>query len=133
MACFHCKGDHHLNDCPDITKEQNKKILDEVQEKWRQQKLDGEAHINLEVKEDEEDKFAFLQNDYEDPRVVKECERQTLNEDFMYLDSTSSFHQMFTDKHLLDMEKVAIRLRGEYNAGMTHSNEKGWFKDIFRM
>ena len=51
----------------------------------------------------------------------------------MYLDSTSSFHQMFTDKHLLDVEKVAIRLRGECNAGTTHSNEKGWFKDIFYM
>ena len=65
--------------------------------------------------------------------MVKERERQTQNEDFMYLDSTSSFHRIFTDKHLLDVEKVAIRLRGECNAGTTHSNEKGWFKDLFHM
>ena len=67
--------------------------------------MDGQAHINVEIKEDEEDAFTFLQRDYDDLRVVKEQERQTLNEEFMYLDSTSSFHQMFTDKHLLDVEK----------------------------
>ena len=93
----------------------------------------GQAHINVKIKEYKEDAFAFLQKDYEDPRVVKERERQTLNEDFMYLYSTSSFHQMFTYKHLLDVEKVAIRLWGECNAGTTHSNEKGWFKDLFHM
>ena len=133
MTCFHYKVDHHLNDCLDITKEQKKKIWDEVQEKWRQQKLDGQPHINMEIKEYKEDAFTFLQKDYDNPRVVKERERQTLNEDFMYLDSTSSFHHMFTDKHLLDVEKVAIRLRGECNAGTTHSNEKWWFKDLFHM
>ena len=72
VACFHCKGYHHLNYCPDITKEQKKKIWGEVQEKWRQQKLDGQAHIKVGVKEDEEDAFVFLQNDYDNPRVVKE-------------------------------------------------------------
>ena len=92
MACFHCKGDHHLNDCPGITKEQKKKIWYEVQVKCRQQKLDGQAHINVEITEDKEDAFAFLQKDYDNPRVVKERERQTLNEDFMCLDITSSFH-----------------------------------------
>ena len=51
VACFHCKGDHHLNDCPDITREQKKKIWDDVQEKWRQQKLDEQAHINVKVEE----------------------------------------------------------------------------------
>ena len=40
---------------------------------------------------------------------------------------------MFTYKHLWDVEKVAIRLRGECNAGATHSNEKVWFKDLFYM
>ena len=40
---------------------------------------------------------------------------------------------MFNDKHLLDLEEVAIRLRGECNAGRTYSNEKGWFKDLFYM
>ena len=133
VACFHCKGDHHLNDCLDITKEQKKKIWDEVEEKWRQQNLDVQAHIKMGIEENEEEAFAFPQKDYDDPRVVKERERQTLNEDFMYLDSTSIFHQMFADKNILDVEKVAIRLRGECNAGTTHSNEKWWFKDLFHM
>ena len=62
--------------------------------------------------------------------MVKERKRQTLNEEFMYLDSTSSFYQMFTDKHLLHVEKLAIRLSGECNAGTTHSNKKYWFKDL---
>ena len=122
MACFHCKGDHHINDCPNITKEQKKNIWDDVQEKWRQQKLDEQAHINVEVKEDKEEAFSFLQNYYDNPCMVKKRERRTLNEEFMYLDSTSSFYQMFTDKHLLDVEKVAIRLRGECNASTTNSN-----------
>ena len=113
VAGFRCKGDSYLNVCPDITKEQKKKIWDEVQEKWRQQNLDGQAQINMEITEDKEDAFAFLQKDSYNLRVVKERERQTLNEEFVYLDSTSIFHQMFTDKHLLGVEKVAIRLRGE--------------------
>ena len=47
VESFHCKGDHHLNDCPYVTKEQKKKIRDDVQEKWRQQNLDGQAHITF--------------------------------------------------------------------------------------
>ena len=75
----------------------------------------------------------FLQKDHDDPRVIKERERQTLNEDFMYLDITSSFYHIFPYKHLLDVEKVAIMLRGECNACTTHSNDERWFKGLFHM
>ena len=52
--------------------------------------------------------------------------RETLHEDRCYLDSCSSFHLVFTRKHLSDVTKMMTRLKGDCNAGTTYSSLKGW-------
>ena len=42
--------------------------------------------------------ISFLQNESTDPRIV--ATRNTLDPHRLYLDSTSSFHQVFTEEHL---------------------------------
>ena len=53
--------------------------------------------------------------------------RETLHEDRCYLDSCSSFHQVFTRKHLSDVTKMMTRLKGDCNTGTTYSSLKGWW------
>ena len=51
--------------------------------------------------------------------------QETLHEDRCYLDSYSSFHQVFTRKYLSDITRMMTRLKGNCNAGTTYSNLKG--------
>ena len=57
--------------------------------------------------------------------------RRTLDPNKLYLDSTSSFHQMFTDEHLDEIKQVEVVLRGHCNAGTSFSDEKGPYLDLF--
>ena len=59
--------------------------------------------------------------------------RRTLDPNKLYLDSTSSFHQMFIDKHLEDIKQVEVVRRGYCNAGTSYSDEKGVYLDLFEM
>ena len=86
---------------------------------------DGQAHLNVDpedvsaaaanqwaLDEEEEQAFAFLQPDSDAKLVSK---RKTLDPNKLYLDSTSSFHQMFTEQHLEDIKKSDVTLRGHCN------------------
>ena len=55
-------------------------------------------------------------------------ERDKLDENRVYLDSCSSFHQVFTKKHLHDINTTMMRLKGDCNAGTTYSKRKGWWQ-----
>ena len=48
---------------------------------------------------------------------------QTLNPHYLYLDSCSTFNQVFTNNHILDLGKVKISLRARCNAS-TSNNQK---------
>ena len=52
---------------------------------------------------------------------------------YIYLDSTSLFHQMFRANYMTNVRQVDVALRGNCNAGESHSNEKGCVIDMFCM
>ena len=58
---------------------------------------------------------------------------KTLKPSYIYLDSTSSFHQMFCVSYMSDVQQVDIALRGKCSAGEMHSDEKGYVLDMFCM
>ena len=105
--------------------------------------IPGQALIQTEADEDsqgdhqdEDDdlNFAFMQNKVEDTPILKEQRaRETLKPSYIYLDSTSSFHQMFRAKYMTDIHQVNIALRGKCNGGESHSDEKGCVLDMFCM
>ena len=96
---------------------------------------DGTNHTNVgsEGVSDKEDRFGFLQSKSTDPILQAQVEREQINLDQLYLDSTSSFHQMFNSKHLDGVKNVSTVLYGSCNVGTTFSNEKGWYKGLFHM
>ena len=59
----------------------------------------GTIHTNFGTEEfaNEEDSFGFLERKSTNPLLQAQVEREQLNSDHLYLDSTSSFHQMFND------------------------------------
>ena len=59
--------------------------------------------------------------------------RKTLKPSYLYLDSTSSFHQMFTSKNMSNIRCVSTTLRGKCNGDVSHSDEKGDVLDMFNM
>ena len=45
----------------------------------------------------------------------------------LYLDSCVTYHTVFVDWHLDNVHEVDIFLKSNCNAGVTISNQKGWF------
>jgi hypothetical protein len=91
--CFNCSmDDHWVVNCPNLTAAQCKELT----------KM---AHIS--VSKDVLDGIGFLQNESTNAAVVTTW--NTLNPHCLYLDldSTSSFHQVFTDKHLDHLKRGA--------------------------
>ena len=162
VECFHCLGNHYISDCPDISAAQkaellaartaahNKRCAKKAQREAAQDDnaksvsfADGQAHLNIDPKdvsaeaqdqwmldEAEEEDFAFLQPN-SDPKLV--AKRKTLDPNKLYLDSTSSFYQMFTEQHLDNIKKSEVTLRGHCNAGTSYSDEKGKYLDLFKL
>ena len=58
---------------------------------------------------------------------------ETLKQSYIYLYSTSSFHQMFRANYMKDVRQVDVALRGKCNGGESHSDEKGCVLDMFCM
>jgi hypothetical protein len=106
--CFNCGADDHwVVNCPDLTNAQR-------------DKLDGMVHISI---GDAEFKgIGFLQNESTNTRVV--ATRNTLDLHQLYLDSTSSFHQVFTEEHLDNLHLAGATLCADCNAGTN-------FADLF--
>ena len=139
VECFHCSGNHYISDCPDITAAQKADLLaawTAAYAKRRAEKetreaargaddkdssfVDGQLHMNVGpevisaeaqdqwlLDEAEEEDFAFLQPNSDSKLVAK---HKTLDPNKLYLDSTSSFHQMFTEQHLDDIKKSDVTL-----------------------
>ena len=95
------------------------------------EEVNAAAAAQAEQDELEEAEFAFLQKHSDSPQMAHA--RRTLDPNKLYLDSTSSFHQMFTDEHLADIKQVEVVLRGHCNAGTSFSDEKGIYLDLFEM
>ena len=77
--------------------------------------------------------FGFLQYESDHPMVQQQNKIETLHPDRLYLDTALSFNQAFADKHLDEVKRVVVALRGKYNAGVSHANEKVWCGDLFNM
>ncbi len=65
--------------------------------------------------------------------VAKQKKQERLIKGRIYLDSMSSFNQVFTDKHLSEVSKVGVTLRDKCNAGVVYSDKKGFVLDMFNM
>jgi hypothetical protein len=111
--CFNCGADDHwVVNCPDLTNAQRDELA-------------GMVHISI---GDAEFKgIGFLQNESTNTRVV--ATRNTLDPQWLYLDSTSSFHQVFTEEHLDNLRLAGATLCADCNAGTNFATEKGWYSD----
>ncbi len=75
--------------------------------------------------------IGFLQNELSNPRVI--ATRKTLDPQRLYLDSTSSFHQVFMDKHLDNLRLAGATLCADCNVGTNFATKKGWYLDLFNI
>ncbi len=107
--CFNCRGnDHWVVNCPDLTTAQRKELT-------------SMAHISL--GDDKFEGIGFLQNESLNPRVIAAC--KTLDPQWLYLNSTLSIHQVFTDKHLDNLWLAGATLCTDCNAGTNFATKKG--------
>ncbi len=115
INCFNCGMDNHwVVNCPDLSQAQHEELA-------------GMAHILISGKEFEG--IGFLQNESSNPRVVAMC--KTLDPQQLYLNSTSSFHQVFTEEHLDNLRLARTTLRANCNASTNFATKKGWYRNLF--
>jgi hypothetical protein len=114
--CFNCRGNNHwVVNCPNLTTAQCEELA-------------GMVHISL--SDNEFKGIGFLQNESSNPCVI--ATRKTLDPQQLYLDSTSrSFHQVFTDKHLDNLQLAGATLCADCNAGTNFATKKGWYCNLF--
>ncbi len=108
----------------------------------------GQAHAQLSAKEIDgrqahQDDYCsdikdavicFLQGGQTTDSLVAEQQKQEkLNKGCIYLESISSFNQIFTTKHLSEVKKVGVTLQDKCNAGVEYSDKKGFILDMFNM
>ncbi len=118
-----------------------------MQAKWAAEKaaketVAGQAHMQVSAQDIKqqvyhqdnfEDGLACIQAEEDNKQVQQQQRRKTLKQSYLYLDSMSSFNQMFVDRHLDDVKEVGVTLRGKCNAGAIFSKEKGMLLDMFSM
>jgi hypothetical protein len=115
--CFNCSGnDHWVINCPDLTQAQCEELA-------------GMAHVSIGGKEFKG--IGFLQNKFFNPRVVATC--KTLDPQRLYLNSTSRFHQVFTEEHLDNLRLAGATLHTDCNVGTNFATKKGWYRDLFEL
>jgi hypothetical protein len=73
--------------------------------------------------------IGFLQNELTNPRVIATC--KTLEPQRLYLDSTSSFHQVFMEEHLDNLRLAGATLCADCNASTNFATKKSWYRDLF--
>jgi hypothetical protein len=78
------------------------------------------AHISVGNKELEG--IVFLQNESVSPRSV--AMSKTLDPRWLYLNSTSSFHQVFTEEHLDNLWLTSATLRAHCHADTNFATKK---------
>ncbi len=95
--------------------------------------LEDDKEVNHQD-EDDDLNFAFMQNGQKENSMLKAQQaHKTLNPSYIYLNSTSSFRQMFRAKYMTDVCQADVALRGKCNGGESHSDEKGCVLDMFCM
>ncbi len=75
--------------------------------------------------------LVFFQNESTNAAVI--ATRKTLNPHCFYLNSTFSFHQVFTKDHLDHLKLAGVTLRANCNAGTNFSTNKCWHQDLFHL
>ena len=73
--------------------------------------------------------IGFLQNESTNPHVI--ATRNTLDPHQLYLDSTSSFHQVFMEEHLDNLCLAGATLHANCKAGTNFATKKGWYRNLF--
>jgi hypothetical protein len=115
MNCFNCGCDNHwVINFPDLTAAQRDELV-------------GMAHVSVGNKEFKG--IGFLQNESVNPHV--RATQKTLDPCWLYLNSTSSFHQVFMEEHLDNLLLTGATLRANCNAGTNFATKKGWHRDLF--
>jgi hypothetical protein len=105
---FNCRGNNHWGvNCPNLTAAQREELA-------------GMVHISL--GDNKFEGIRFLQNESLNPPVI--AARKTLDPLWHYLNSTVSFHQVFTDKHLDNLRLAGATLCADCNAGTTSPPKK---------
>ncbi len=109
-------GDNHwVVNYPDLTAAQHKELA-------------GMAHISI---GDEEFKgIGFIKYESVNPHVV--ATPKTLDPRQLYLKSTSSFHQLFTEEHQDNLRLAGVTLPN-CNAGTNFATKKGWYHNLFSL
>jgi hypothetical protein len=105
--CINCGSDNHwVVNCPDLTAPQRNEVA-------------GMAHVSQSAtKKLKESVFYKSIN----PCVVATC--KTLDPSLLYLDSRSSFHQVFMEEHLDNLRLASATLRANCNDGTNYATKK---------
>jgi hypothetical protein len=112
--CVNCGGNNHwVVNFPDLTAAQCEELA-------------GMVHISL--GDNEFKGIKFLQNELSNPLVIATC--KTLNPQRLYLDSTSSFYQVFMDKHLDNLRLARATLCADCNADTNFATKKDWYCNL---
>ena len=75
--------------------------------------------------------FLFMQNkEGDNKRVAKQRAQEILKPSCIYLDSMSSFYQMFCTTYMTDVRQGGLVLHRKYNGNEPHSNEKRYGLDM---
>jgi hypothetical protein len=115
--CFNCSGDNHwVVNCPNLLAAQHNEHA-------------GMARVFID--EDILDGIGFLQNESTNALVIKT--RKTLNLHRLYLESTSSFHQVFTKDNLDHLKLAGVTLHADCNASTNFATKKGWYQNLFHL
>jgi hypothetical protein len=113
--CFNCGCDNHwVVNCPKLTAAQHKEIM-------------GMDHVS--IGNEEFKGTCFLQNKSVNPCVV--AMHKTLDPRWLYLDSTPSFHQVFTEEHLDNLRLAGAALHANCKADTNFATKRGWYHDLF--
>ena len=148
--CYHCGEVHTMWNCPKLTKEQKIKLYAERKARLAAEGTadagaaaggniqEGQVHLGVseediagidEHPDDYNEEYAFIQPASSHPAVVQA--RRTLDKNKVYLDSTSTFNQVFEEELLDHQGKVSTTLRAHCNAGVSHADEKGILLGMF--
>jgi hypothetical protein len=115
--CFNCgMNNHWVINCPDLSQAQCEELA-------------SMAYTLIGGKEFEG--IGFLQNESSNPHVI--ATRKTLDPHQLYLNSTSSFHQVFTEEHLDNLQFAGTTLHADCNAGTNFATKKGWYRNLFNL
>ncbi len=113
--CFNCGGNNHwVVNCPQSDHAQREELA---------------VMVHISLGEDEFKGIGFLHNESSNPHVIATC--KTMDPQRLYLDSTLSFHQVFTDKHLDNLRLAGATLCTDCNANTNFATKKGWYCNLF--